>query len=138
MKIVFEENQNVKELDFFEKKLFSFNCSKVENYSYENFIFKATTESNMIIAGIHGQIGGNWLYIASLWVDENYRGKGIGKKLLFLAEKTAFERNCHGAYLYTYSFQGPKFYEKFGYITMGKLENFSGDHTKFFMKKTLA
>jgi hypothetical protein len=47
------------------------------------------------------------------WKNENHRVKVIGQKLLFLAEKAASERNCHAAYLYTYSFQRPEFYEKF-------------------------
>ena len=39
------------------------------------------------------------------------------------AEETAIKQNCHGAYLYTYSFQSPKFYEKFGYEVSGKLKD---------------
>ena len=118
--------------------MINFNCLKVDNYSYENFIIKAISDSNSIIAGIHGQIGCDWLYIASLWVDENHRGEGVGKKLLGLAEKIASEKKCHGIYLYTYSFQSPRFYEKLGFSIFGKLENFCGEHTKYFMKKSLA
>ena len=135
MKIIFESKPGEKEIAFLEQKLYNFNCSQVDNYSYENFIIKGINNSDSIIAGIHGQIGGGWLYIASLWIDENHRGKGIGKKLLFLAEKAASERNCYGAYLYTYSFQSPRFYERFGYSIFGKLENFCGESTKYYMKK---
>jgi GNAT superfamily N-acetyltransferase len=138
MVIVFESKPSEKEIAFLEQQLFRFNCSKVDHYSYENFIFKAISGVDSIIAGIHGQIGSGWLYIASLWVDENHRGNGIGQKLLDVAEKAAVERSCHGAYLYTYSFQSPQFYQKFGYRIFGKLENFCGEHTKYFLKKNLA
>ena len=138
MEIVFESRPSQKEIAFLEQKLFHFNCSKVDHYSYDNFIIRATNGFDPMIAGIHGQIGGGWLYIASLWVAEDHRAQGIGKNLLSLAEKTAFERDCHGAYLYTYSFQSPRFYEKSGYRVFGKLEKFCGEQTKYFMKKKLA
>lgn len=137
MEIVFDNQPGEKEIAFLERQLLDFNCSTVQGYSYEHFIIKGVDSPDSIIAGIHGQIGGGWLCIASLWVGEDYRGKGIGKRLLFLAEKEASERNCRGAYLYTYSFQSPRFYEKQGYRIFGELEHFSGGHTKYFMKKRL-
>jgi len=138
MEIIFKSNPSLKETDYLEQKLLHFNCSKIDNYSYDNFIIKAIDNSNSLIAGIHGEIGGGWLYIASLWVDENHRGQGIGKKLLSLAEETAFKNNCSGAYLYTYSFQSPKFWENLGYKVFGTLEGFCGNRAKYFMKKSLA
>ena len=137
MEIVFEFEPSEKDLTFLEQKLLNFNCSKVENYSYENLLIKALGKDDSIIAGIHVQIGGGWLYVAGLWVDENHRGRGVGKKLLSLAEKTASEKKCLGIYLYTYSFQNPRFYEKSGYSIFGKLEEFCVEHTKYFMKKRL-
>ena len=138
MKIIFDLKPSKKDISFLERQLFDFNCSKVENYSYESLIIKVISKADSIIAGIHAEIGGGWLYIVSLWVDENYRGMGFGKKLLDLAEKTGSEKKCNGVYLYTYSFQSPQFYKKLGYSILGTLENFCGEHTKFFMKKDFA
>lgn len=137
MRIVFESKPSQKEIAFLEDELFGFNRSKIGHYSYEDFIAKAVGDSGAVIAGLHGQVGGGWLYIASLWVDEGHRGKGLGKKLLDLAEKTASEMRCHGVYLYTYSFQSPQYYEKLGYRVFGALERFCGEHTKYFLKKRL-
>lgn len=138
MEFILESKPSQKEIAFLEQKLFNFNCSKVDHYSYDDFIIKANDSVGSMIAGIHGQIGSGWLYVASLWVAETHRGQGIGENLLRLAEKKASEKNCHGAYLYTYSFQSPQFYEKYGYRIFGKLEKFCGEHTKYFMKKKLA
>ena len=135
MRILFESKPSHTETAFFEQALFAFNRSKIGDYSYEDFTFKAIDSSDAVVAGIHGQVGGGWLYIASLWVDEDHRGKGIGRQLLCSAEKTAAEKNCHGAYLYTYSFQSPRYYQKFGYRIFGELEHSCGEHTKFFLKK---
>ena len=138
MEIVFELKPSEKDISFLERQLFDFNCSKVDDYTYESLIIIVINKADSIIAGIHVQIGGGWLYIVSLWVNENYRGMGFGKKLLGLTEKAGSDKKCNGAYLYTYSFQCPQFYKKFGYSILGTLENFCGEHTKYFMKKDLA
>lgn len=49
------------------------------------------------------------------------------------AEYEAISRECHGACLYTYSFQNPNFYERLGYYIFDQLNNFPDEHTKYFM-----
>lgn len=137
MKLITEFNPPINEIDFLEKKLLQHNCLEIKNYSYEHFIIKLVDDANSIIAGIHGQIGGDWLYIASLWIDERFRLQGLGKKLLAKAEKIAVKEKCFGVYLYTYSFQSPEFYKKYGYHIFGTLENFCHDNSKLYMKKKL-
>lgn len=137
MKIITEFSPPLNEIEFLEKKLCQHNCKKIENYSYEQFILKAVDDFNSIFAGIHCQIGGNWLYIESLWIDKKYRSQGLGKELLSRAEKIAIEKKCFGVYLYTYSFQNPGFYQKFGYNVFGTLENFCNENSKLYMKKIL-
>ncbi|MGV7223547.1 MAG: GNAT family N-acetyltransferase [Nitrospinales bacterium] len=74
-----------------------------------------------------------WLYIDVLWVEERYRSKGLGTRLINAAEDEAISRKCCAAYLYTYSYQNPKFYERLGYHIFGQLNNFPDQHTKYFM-----
>ena len=138
MDIVFIESPTQKEQQYFEDKLLGFNESKIDGYSYDNFVYKIIDDSNLMIAGINCEVGGGWLYIVSLWVEKSDRGKGLGNELLSAAERKAVEKGCHSAYLYTYSFQSPEFYEKNGYSAFGKLDNFCGDHEKLFLKKRLA
>ncbi len=137
MKIYTEFNPSKNEIEFLEKKLFQYNYGKIENYSYEQFILKAVDDSDSIIAGIHCKIGSNWLYIESLWVDKRHRSEGLGKELLTQAENIASAKKCFGVYLYTYSFQNPGFYQKFGYSVFGSLENFCNENSKLYMKKIL-
>ena len=122
---------------YLENKLLAFNGSRVDGYGYENIVFTAVEQDDAVIAGIHGQIGGGWLYIVSLWVEADYRGQGLGQQLLRKAELSAIEKGCHDAYLYTYSFQNPRFYEHCGYRVFGQLDNFCGSHAKYYMKKEL-
>lgn len=126
-----------KEIEFLEKKLFQHNRREIGPYEYDHFIIKSLDDSGSMTAGIHCRTGGGWLYIESLWVDEDLRGRGMGKQLLDRAEEIAVQKNCTGAYLYTYSFQSPGFYEKNGYGVFGTLEHFCEKHSKLYMKKRL-
>ncbi|THB73625.1 MAG: GNAT family N-acetyltransferase [Desulfobacteraceae bacterium] len=136
MKLVYIESPTLSEQQYFENKLLRFNESKIEGYSYDGFIYRID-DADRIVAGINCEFGGGWLYIAGLWVSETHRGKGLGDKLLAAAEKKALEENCHGAYLFTYDFQAPEFYQKQGYEIFGKLEKFCNHHEKVYMKKRL-
>ena len=137
MNIVFIESPTQKEQQYFEDKLLGFNESKIDGYSYDNFVYKIIDDSNLIVAGINCEVGGGWLYIVGLWVAKNHRGKGFGQKLLVTSEIKAMEKGCHSSYLFTYDFQAPIFYEKYGYKVFGKLDKFCDNHVKLFMKKRL-
>lgn len=47
------------------------------------------------------------------------------------------KRGCQYAYLDTFSFQAPEFYQKRGYVIFGELPNFPEGHHRFFLKKEL-
>lgn len=89
-----------------------------------------------VIGGLLGKTEWGWLYVATLAVRAEYRGRGCGSNLLARAEEEALSRGCHDAYLDTFSFQACPFYEKRGYVLFGVLENFTR-HTKYFLRKRL-
>ncbi|HBH02251.1 MAG TPA: hypothetical protein DDZ42_10080 [Candidatus Rokubacteria bacterium] len=72
-----------------------------------------------IRGGLLGAIWGEWLHVAILWVAEPLRGRGHGRALLAAAESHASERGCHDAFLETFSFQAPAFYQKLGWQVFG-------------------
>ena len=136
--IITDTHPPEQELAFLEEKLMAFNSDRIPGYTYSDLLFKVMGSSSVMEAGLHGQIGGSWFYISGLWVARERRGQGLGRKLVSLAETTALDKGCCGVYLYTYSFQNPGFYTKLGYEVFGTLEDFCGDHAKFYMKKRLA
>ena len=94
-------------------------------------------ENQNAAGGLHGHTGLGWLYVDVLWVVEEHRGDGYGTQLIKAAEVEAEKRGCHGAYLYTYSFQQPEFYKKLGYEVFGQLDDFLEGHVKYFMRRSL-
>jgi GNAT superfamily N-acetyltransferase len=59
------------------------------------------------------------LILEHLWIDERYRGLGLGRRLLLEAERTAQENGCIAAQTYALSFQNPGFFCRMGYETFG-------------------
>jgi N-acetylglutamate synthase-like GNAT family acetyltransferase len=126
------------EIRFVFDELDKFNLkTKPLHQSEESVTFKHIVEDDgKIIGGIFGyasyyKIG----YIDTLWVDENYRYKGIGTKLLIAIENDLHEFGCEVIHLETFDFQGPEFYKKNGYEQFGSLFYPNANLHEFFLKK---
>ncbi|WP_094606736.1 Acetyltransferase [Sporomusa silvacetica DSM 10669] len=102
-----------------------------------NFILK-NTDGN-IVGGINANIIAylRKCRVDIFWIDEQYRGRGYGSKLLGKVEEFAMASGCTLIQLDTYSFQAPKFYIKQGYELFGVIEDCPPGHSHYFFKKTL-
>jgi ribosomal protein S18 acetylase RimI-like enzyme len=89
------------------------------------------------MGGIVCTIVGQWLEIDFLWVRDDQRGKGLGKKLLFDVEKIGMKSKCTKAFLTTMNFQAQPFYLKYGYKTVYTQKGYPLTNEKYFMEKTL-
>lgn len=122
-------------------KLVEYNLSKVpktQENAFEDINLKITDEDGKIIGGcISRMYCWNVLYIDILWIDENMRGLGLGKRLLNSVETTAKEKGCCLIHLDTFDFQAKDFYIKFGYELFGTLEDCPKGHFRYYLKKTL-
>ncbi len=79
-------------------------------------------ENGVIVAGIVAESVGDTVEVEFLFVDETYRGRGLGKALLEHVETAAREQGIRRVLLNTYSFQTPGFYRTLGYQEVLKLE----------------
>ena len=91
----------------------------------------------VIVGGIIGATYWDWFHIDLLWVEDELRGRGHGRRLLALAEQEARQRGALNAYLDTFSFQAPEFYKKSGYRVFGELQDFPHGCQRYFMTKQL-
>lgn len=99
------------------------------------FVIQGTDEE--IMGGVISAVYWDWLYIDLMWMKEDLRGLGYGSRLLILAEDEARKRGAKYAYLDTFSFQAPGFYEKHGYHVFGELKDFPQGYQRNFMTKQL-
>ena len=90
-----------------------------------------------VVGGLLGSIWGGVLYVRILWVSETLRWRGFGRRLMEMGERRAMERGCRHVFLDTFSFQAPDFYEKVGYQTYAKAEDWPVGHAHHFLRKDL-
>ena len=142
-KISIENNYTSKSIEFIENQLLEFNFSQIGSYEYKPLVIflkdsqSKTSSQNNIVGGFYGFIGLGWLNVSTLWVAEKLRGQGYGKAILGTAEQEAIRQKCNYAYVFTYNFQAPNFYQKLGYEIFGVLDDFPPGYQRIFLKKQL-
>ncbi|WP_320129820.1 GNAT family N-acetyltransferase [uncultured Sphaerochaeta sp.] len=119
------------------ENLKKFNLAHLENQIVRELAVFAHEDGERLAGGLSADTHGNWLEILYLWVDEKYRGQGLGTNLLAKAEAEALQRGCSYAFLNTFGFQAKGFYEKQGYTEVFVLEAYPETGTRHYMKKTL-
>lgn len=78
-----------------------------------------------LLGSIVGKIFFNWLHVDLIWVAEDARSKGIGRRLMKLAEDDARRMKLSGIEVWTQSWQAPGFYRKLGYEEFAVIDDFT-------------
>jgi len=115
----------------------AYNEAQAGDDSSQSVCFVLKGADDTIVGGIVGSTHYGWLCIDLLWVKEALRGRGLGHRLLQLAEEEGRKRGACGAYLDTFSFQAPDFYRDHGYEVFGELDEFPPGHKRHYMRKKL-
>lgn len=97
------------------------------------------TDAEKFVGCISGLTHNEWFYISDLWLEKQFRRKGLGKQLLDRLETRVANENITGIYTYTGGHQAPAFYEKQGYEVFSELRNYyPGGHSRIGVRKNLA
>ena len=115
----------------------SYNRSKREAAECEPLNLYVEDEHGQLLAGLVAETFGNWLEIEYLFVKEELRGQGIGSQLLQQAESEAKKRNCRFAFVNTYQFQAPAFYQKYGYKKVFTMKDYPYTGQRHYYQKEL-
>jgi ribosomal protein S18 acetylase RimI-like enzyme len=105
-------------------------CKEIYVIETENII------SGFVILQICGTFSG---YIQTICIDEVYRGRGFGKKLLHFCEERIYKFSPN-VFICVSSFNkgAIKLYYEFGFKLIGELENFVKDgFTELLLRKTV-
>jgi GNAT superfamily N-acetyltransferase len=97
----------------------------------------ARDKERRVRGGLQGVIVGAWMAIDLVWVEEDFRGQGVGSRLLAKAEAVARERGCKWSILATFDYQAPEFYLRRDYVEYARMEDFPLGHTRFQLRKAL-
>jgi ribosomal protein S18 acetylase RimI-like enzyme len=132
-----EDHPDEADLKFLEDSLIRFNLNKTGMFDDRNLAIFIRDENGRIIAGLSGWTWGGCLQVEYLWVQEDQRHQGYGKRLLEAAEKEAIARQCFQAILDTHSFQAPDFYQKLGYEIAGIIKDHPKGSNNYLLRKSL-
>ena len=125
------------ETDLIRDELTKFNDASVGVDGHTPLNLVEYGEDGRVIGGLLGGTYWGWMYVDILWVHEDYRGRGLGSKLLLEAEREALRRGCHHVHLDTMSWQAPEFYRKHGYEIIGILPDIPKGFQKYLLQKAL-
>lgn len=136
LKFKIETRDITEDLKFLENSISEFNGSALAgNRLSLNIIHR--NAAGEIIAGVSGFTNWGWLYIRLLWVSNANRKQGLGAQLMAAAEAEAVLRQCHCAWVDTFSPEAKGFYESLNYSQFGILKQFPKNHSRFFLFKNL-
>ena len=117
--------------------LHEYNIAQAGDNKFQRLCFVLRDAKEEIVGGILGELYWEWFYVDLMWVREDLRQYGHGRRLLTHAEDEARRRGASHVYLDTFSFQAPDFYQKNGYEIFGELTDYPPGHRRFFFTKQL-
>lgn len=134
MKII---DLNEEQAEDIEERLSAFDENHI-SYKLNGSIRIGIEEAGRLIAGLDACITAfRILYVSTVFVDEAYRRKGLGARLIAEMEKRAAEMGVNLIRLDTFSWQGKEFYEALGYECAGHYENSEDGYSEYFFFKKL-
>jgi ribosomal protein S18 acetylase RimI-like enzyme len=93
--------------------------------------------SDAIVAGVYGWTWGGCCEVQMLWVDDRYRGRGFGTRVMNAAEAEARLRGATQIVLSTHTFQAPAFYARLGFVEVGRVDGYPAGHAAIYLRKAL-
>lgn len=95
-------------------------------------------DTREVVGGLTGRTSHGMLFVDFLVLPAAMRGRGLGRRIMEMAEGAAAARGARTAFLYTLSYQaGPAYYAKLGYREMGRIACTPAGVFRSFMVKSL-
>jgi len=99
------------------------------------FGFFIRDNEGKIVGGCSGDNMYGAIYVGSLWVSEELRGKGYGTQLMREAEKLARESKCHFIAVNTFDWEALDFYKRLGFYVEFERKGYDKNSTFYFLRK---
>ena len=128
---------NEEQVEDIEERLEDFDESYI-TYKMDGEIHIGIEDDGKLVAGLNAYITNfKILYVSTVFVDEEYRRKGLGARLMREMEKRAAAMGVNMIRLDTYDWQGKEFYETLGYECVGHYDNKEDGFSEYFYLKRL-
>ena len=128
---------NEEQVEDIEARLSAFDENYI-TYKMDGCIQIGVEEDGKLIAGLDACITAfKILYVSTVFVDEAYRRKGVGSRMMREMEKRAISMGVNTIRLDTFNWQGKEFYEALGYQCVGQYENAEDGYSEYFFLKRI-
>jgi GNAT superfamily N-acetyltransferase len=131
--LILETEPRPEDIQFLEECLYEFNTQTTGIKDGGLFGFFLRAANGLRLGGVYGWTWGGTCYVRYLFVPEEMRRQGQGKRLMHAVEAEAKARKCQQIMLETYDFQAPGFYQKLGFDVIGAV----ADHPRGYRYLTL-
>ncbi len=120
-----------------ETRLSAFDESHI-TYKMDGIIRIGMEDNGRLIAGLDGCVTAfRILYVSTVFVDEEFRRRGIGATLIREMEKRAARMGVNAIRLDTFDWQGKEFYEALGYTSVGHYDHKEDGFSEYFFLKRI-
>jgi GNAT superfamily N-acetyltransferase len=103
----------------------------------EPFGFFHKDSQGIILAGCHGEMCYESMYISQLWVSKELRHQGLGTLLMQKAESLAKDSGCHLIAINTMDWEAELFYKKLGFKVDFVRSGYEKDSKMLFLSKKI-
>jgi N-acetylglutamate synthase-like GNAT family acetyltransferase len=131
------DSPDIHDVQFLDDRIYEFNVERTGITDGQLMAIFLRDKQNNIIAGLYGWTWGGCCEVRTLWIHEQLRGKGLGTRLMAMAEDEARARGATQMVLTTHSFQAPDFYRRLGFEPVGAFEEYPAGHRSIFLRKRL-
>jgi GNAT superfamily N-acetyltransferase len=131
------ETPDQRDVQYLDDRIYEYNVSRTGIADGRLLAIMVRDCHDTIIAGLYGWTWGNCCEVRTLWVHEQWRGQGLGTRLMAAAEDEARRRRATQMVLSTHSFQAPDFYGRLGFEPVGHVEDYPVGHQSIFLRKRL-
>jgi GNAT superfamily N-acetyltransferase len=131
------EEPDIHDVQFLDDRIYEYNVERTGITDGRLMAIFLRDPHNNLMAGLYGWTWGRCCEIKTLWIHEQWRGKGLGTRLMAAAEAEARARGADQIVLSTHSFQAPDFYQRLGFEPIGHFEDYPIGHQSIFLRKKL-
>ncbi len=98
------------------------------------------TDGKLFVGCASGLTNGNgqWLILTNLFIEQPYRGQGVGATVLAKLEEKAAALGVESIYTWTAGYEAPEFYKRQGYEVFCETKNwYLSGHSRVGLRKAL-
>ena len=119
------------------EQLEAFNFEAAGTGELREFLSVEQDSDGELTGGVYGWTWGGTCWIEALWVRDDMRRRGLGRRLMNAAEQVARGRDCHQIALDSHTYQAPAFYQRLGFRAVGEVPDYPAGHSRIMFQRPL-